>query len=79
MQTLDMSQATGELSSYAELVRKGPLVVTDQGKPVVRALTRNGWQEVRTKATSHRYFQNPNKGGLVTVPFHRKDYPGLYA
>ncbi|HEX9722697.1 MAG TPA: type II toxin-antitoxin system HicA family toxin [Vicinamibacteria bacterium] len=42
---------------------------------VIRALTRNGWQEVRTKASSHRYFQNPNKGGLVTVPFHRKDLP----
>lgn len=38
MKTLEMSQATGELSSYAEDVQKEPLVVTDQGKPVMALL-----------------------------------------
>src|SRR5262245_33351292 len=35
MKTLEMKQATGELASYAAQVRKGPVVVTDHGKPVM--------------------------------------------
>jgi prevent-host-death family protein len=35
MKTLEMKQATGELASYAETVRRGPVVVTDHGKPVM--------------------------------------------
>ena len=34
MKTLEMSQATGELSSYAEQVRKEPVIVTHRCKPV---------------------------------------------
>ena len=35
MKTLEMSQATGELSSYAAQVRKEPVIVTRRGKPVM--------------------------------------------
>ena len=35
MKTLEMEQATGELSSYAEQVQEEPVVVTDHGKPVM--------------------------------------------
>jgi len=35
MKTLEMSQATGELSSYAGQVRKEPVIVTRRGKPVM--------------------------------------------
>ena len=35
MKTLEMNQATGELSSYANQVQVEPVVVTDHGKPVI--------------------------------------------
>jgi prevent-host-death family protein len=35
MKTLEMKEATGELSSYAQQVRREPVVVTDHGKPVM--------------------------------------------
>lgn len=35
MKTLEMSEATGELSSYAEQVREEPVIVTRRGKPVM--------------------------------------------
>ena len=35
MKTLEMSQATGELSSYADQVQVEPVVVTDHGRPVM--------------------------------------------
>lgn len=35
MKTLEMNQATGELASYAEKVRREPVVVTDHGRPVM--------------------------------------------
>jgi len=35
MKTLEMTQATGELASYAPQVRLEPVVVTDHGKPVM--------------------------------------------
>ncbi len=35
MKTLEMSRATGELSSYADQVRKEPVIVTDHGTPVM--------------------------------------------
>lgn len=39
MRTLEMKQATGELSSYAAQVRKGPVVVTENGKPVMALMS----------------------------------------
>lgn len=38
MRTLEIKKATGELSSYAEQVRKEPVVVTENGKPVMALL-----------------------------------------
>ena len=38
MKTLEMTQATGELASYASQVRLEPVVVTDHGKPVMALL-----------------------------------------
>ena len=35
MRTLEMKQATGDLSSYAAQVGKEPMVVTENGKPVM--------------------------------------------
>ena len=35
MNTLEMNQATGELSSYADQVQVEPVVVTHHGKPVM--------------------------------------------
>lgn len=56
MKTLDVSQATGELSSYAEHVRKEPLVVTDQGKPVMALVSiENADMETVTLSTDSRF------------------------
>jgi prevent-host-death family protein len=38
MKTLEMKQAKGELASYVQQVRNGPVVVTDHGKPVMALL-----------------------------------------
>ncbi len=35
MKTLEMNEATGELSSYADEVQVEPVVVMDHGKPVM--------------------------------------------
>jgi predicted RNA binding protein YcfA (HicA-like mRNA interferase family) len=35
-------------------------------KDVIKLLTDNGWQHVRTRG-SHRQFKHPSKPGLVTV------------
>jgi len=35
MKTLEMTEATGDLPSYAEQVRAEPVIVTDRGKPVM--------------------------------------------
>jgi predicted RNA binding protein YcfA (HicA-like mRNA interferase family) len=45
------------------------------GKEVFNALIRNGWVEIRTGASSHRFLKHPNRGGLVTVPYTTKDLP----
>ena len=45
------------------------------GKDVYNALIRNGWGEVRTGASTHRYLKNPDRGELVTVPCTTKDLP----
>ena len=56
MKTLDVSQATGELSSYAEHVRKEPLVVTDHGKPVMALVPiDNADVETVTLSTDSRF------------------------
>jgi|SoiMetStandDraft_2_1073263.scaffolds.fasta_scaffold274706_1 prevent-host-death family protein len=39
MKTLEMKEATGELASYAAQVRRGPVVVTDHGKPVMALMS----------------------------------------
>jgi prevent-host-death family protein len=39
MKTLEMTQATGELASYAPQVRQEPVVVTDRGKPVMALMS----------------------------------------
>ena len=35
MKTLEMTEAKGDLASYAEQVRDEPVVVTDRGRPVM--------------------------------------------
>jgi hypothetical protein len=35
MKTLEIKRATGELCDYARQVRKEPLIVTDNGKPLL--------------------------------------------
>jgi prevent-host-death family protein len=35
MKTLEMKEATGELASYERQVRRGPVVVTRRGKPIM--------------------------------------------
>ncbi len=44
------------------------------GKDVFRALNRNGYDEVRTAAGSHRFLKHATRGGLVTEPY-TKDLP----
>ena len=39
---------------------------------VIRALSRAGFY-LDHSTGSHRYFRHPNRPGIVTVPFHRKD------
>ena len=39
MKTLEMKQATGDLASYAAQVRREPVVVTDQGRPVMAPMS----------------------------------------
>jgi predicted RNA binding protein YcfA (HicA-like mRNA interferase family) len=39
---------------------------------VIRALNRAGYLMDHSTG-SHRYFRHPNRPGIVTVPFHRKD------
>jgi len=39
MKTVEMTQATGELPSYADQVRLEPVVVTDRGKPVMALMS----------------------------------------
>ena len=34
MKTIEIAEATGSLRTYARLARKGPVVVTERGKPV---------------------------------------------
>ena len=35
MRTVDISEATGSLSEYARDIRRGPVVVTRHGRPVI--------------------------------------------
>lgn len=39
MKTLEMTEATGELASYAKQVRKEPVVVMNHGRPVMALLS----------------------------------------
>jgi predicted RNA binding protein YcfA (HicA-like mRNA interferase family) len=39
---------------------------------VIRVLERTGWRFKRSVG-SHRYFTHPERGGLICVPFHRRD------
>lgn len=56
MKTLELSQARGELSSYAEDVQREPLVVTDKGKPVMALLPiENADLETATLSTDARF------------------------
>jgi predicted RNA binding protein YcfA (HicA-like mRNA interferase family) len=41
---------------------------------VIRLLKADGWREVRSRG-SHFHFKHPTKGGLVTVPHPKKDFP----
>jgi prevent-host-death family protein len=46
MTRVELSEATGSLSEYTRKARKGPVVVTRQGKPValLRSLTADEWE-----------------------------------
>ncbi len=56
MKTLKMTEATGELASYAEQVRREPLVVTDHGKPVMALMPiENADLETVTLSTDPRF------------------------
>ena len=39
---------------------------------VIRALERAGFF-LDHSAGSHRYYRHPDRGGIVTVPFHRRE------
>ena len=43
-------------------------------REIIRKLKADGWVHVRTKG-SHYQFRHPDKGGLVTVPHPKKDFP----
>ena len=56
MKTLEMTQATGEQASYAEQVRREPVVVTDHGKPVMALMPiENADLETVTLSTDPRF------------------------
>ena len=56
MKTLEIKEATGELASYADLVRSEPVVVTDHGKPVMALMPiENADLETVTLATDPRF------------------------
>ena len=38
MKTVEMTQAKGDLASYADQVRHEPMIVTDRGRPVMALL-----------------------------------------
>jgi predicted RNA binding protein YcfA (HicA-like mRNA interferase family) len=42
------------------------------GKAMCRVLTRKGWTFLHSNG-SHRTYQSPAGGTLVTVPYHTKD------
>ena len=48
--------------------RLPPCTATD----VIRVLECAGWRFKRSVG-SHRYFTHPERGGLICVPFHRRD------
>ena len=39
MKILDIAEATGELRTYAPRVRRGPLVVTRRGRPIMAVVS----------------------------------------
>lgn len=40
---------------------------------VIKRLEKDGWVEVRQKG-SHKQFKHPERKGLVTVPYPRKEF-----
>jgi PHD/YefM family antitoxin component YafN of YafNO toxin-antitoxin module len=56
MKTLEMNQATGDLASYAAQVRREPVVVTDQGRPVMALMSiENADMETVSLSTDPRF------------------------
>jgi antitoxin (DNA-binding transcriptional repressor) of toxin-antitoxin stability system len=56
MKTLEITQATGELASYAAQVRQEPVVVTDHGMPVMALLPiENADMETVSLSTDSRF------------------------
>ena len=56
MKTLEMKEATGDLASYAEQVRREPMVVTNQGKPVMALMSiENADMESVSLSTDRRF------------------------
>ena len=43
-------------------------------REVIRALTRDGWDEVN-QVGSHKQFKHPTKKGRATVPHPKRDIP----
>jgi predicted RNA binding protein YcfA (HicA-like mRNA interferase family) len=41
---------------------------------LIKLITKDGWQLVRTKG-SHHHFKHPTKKGIVTIPHPKKDIP----
>jgi predicted RNA binding protein YcfA (HicA-like mRNA interferase family) len=44
-----------------------------RSKEIMTKLKKDGWREVRRKASSHRQFRHPTKPGTVTVPHPEAD------
>ncbi len=58
MKTVELADATGSFSLYAEAARKEPLVVTEKGKPVLALMPLSPSTDLENLAvTTHPAFQ----------------------
>jgi prevent-host-death family protein len=69
MKTLEMTQAKGDLASYAEQVRKEPMVVTDRGRPVMALLPiENADLETATLSNDPRFIAMIERSRVLYPP-----------
>lgn len=58
MKTVELADATGSFSDYAEAARKEPLVVTEKGRPVLALMPLSPHTDLENLAvTTHPAFQ----------------------